>query len=403
MDTYIARQPIFDRNQRVYGYELLYRSDNDNFCKGFEGDRFSSEVITNSLTLNGLETLTRGRKAFINFTRTLLENEIATLLPKDVLVVEILENIEPDENILEACRRLNELGYVLALDDFVYTPNLSPFFDLVNIIKIDFTLTRGKERRNVIQRIENPKIKFLAEKVETQEDFKEAMQLGYSYFQGYFFEKPLMLTGKDIPIFQNSLIQLMQESNKPIPDFNRLEEIVKLDVSLSYKVLRLINSAAFGFRYEIRSIRQALVLLGYKELMKWVTLLTLQILVGDKPDELLVVSVTRAHFLESMASPIGLNNRSSELFIMGLLSLIDVYLEQPLNKVLDDLPLADDIKEALLGTQGKLRELYDLTIYLERGNWDKMAQKVRELSVDERAVASNYLKSLEAANALLNF
>ncbi|MGE5372863.1 MAG: EAL and HDOD domain-containing protein [Solirubrobacterales bacterium] len=398
MDFYVARQPIFDRRQQVYAYELLYRSGSANLYTGLDGDKASSEVITNSFILMGPETLTRGRKAFINFTRNLLENQVATLLPKELLVVEILENIEPDEGLLNACRKLKEMGYTLALDDFVYEEKYRPFIELADIIKIDFLQTTGDERRRVMDLAGKPNIKFLAEKVETRADFNEAVKLGYAYFQGYFFEKPLVLTGKDIPTFQHTLVQLMQETNKKDCDVGRIEEIIKTDVSLSYKLLKFINSVSFGFRSEIRSIKQALMLLGQKELMKWVTLVTLRTLGDNKPDELLITAVSRAYFFELMATIVGMKDRSSDLFLMGLLSLIDVFLEQPLTKVLEDLPVDREIKQALLGQEGKFRELYELMVAFERGEWDVLREKIKVLSVDERSVAENYIKSLESAN-----
>jgi EAL and modified HD-GYP domain-containing signal transduction protein len=267
-EIYVARQPIFTRNQEVFAYELLYRSGVNKFYSNLNGDQASFEVITNSFLLIGLETLTRGKKAFINFTKNLLENDVATLLPNEAIVIEILQDIEPDKKILNACRKLKELGYYLALDDFCYNRKFLPLIDLVDIIKVDFLKTEKKEREAIIQRIGKPKIHFLAEKVETREEFTQALEMGYSYFQGYFFSKPLILSGKDIPSFKIIYLKILQEINRQDLDYDRLEDYVKMDVSLSYKLLKFINSLSFGFRNEIRSIKQALVLLGQKELSK---------------------------------------------------------------------------------------------------------------------------------------
>ena len=267
MDYYVARQPIFDLHQAVYAYELLYRSgEANNFYTGTDGDKASLQVITNSVLIIGLDTLTRGRKAFINFTKNLLEQEVATTLPKDFLVVEILENIEPDEKVLESCRKLKDLGYLLALDDFVYDPKYDPFLELADIVKVDFLVTQGDERRKIVERLGHRGIKFLAEKVETREDFAMAQKYGYIYFQGYFFEKPVIVSGKDIPALKHTYIQLLREVNQPTLDIDKVENIIKEEVSLSYKLLRFMNSVAFGFRNEIRSIKQALVLLVPKRI-----------------------------------------------------------------------------------------------------------------------------------------
>ena len=248
MDIFIARQPIFDIRQNVFAYELLYRSGIKNLYAGINGDQASSEVIGSSFLLFGLENLTMGKKAFINFTRKLLEDEVATLLPKESIVVEVLENVEPDKQMLSACIKLKELGYQLALDDFAYDPRFEPFIDLVDIIKVDFLQTSPQDRAALVQRIGNKNIKFLAEKVETKEDFNQALQAGYSYFQGYFFSKPNIVSGKDITSFKLTYLQLLQEIGKPDLDFDELEETIKRDVALSYKLLRYINSAAFSPR-----------------------------------------------------------------------------------------------------------------------------------------------------------
>lgn len=400
MNKYLARQPIFNKNQEVFAYELLYRSG---LCDGYsntDGDQATTEVIANSLLLIGLDTLTRGKKAFINFTRNLLENRVATLLPSELAVVEILENIEPDDKILAACKVLKEMGYLLALDDFSYDHKFKPLIQLADIIKVDFMVTGTEERKAIIRRIGKNK-KYLAEKVETREDFELALEMGYSYFQGYFFSKPVIIEGKDIPGNKLTYIQLLKELYSKQIDFQQIECIFKRDVSLSYKLLRYINSAIFSFRAEIHSINQALAMLGQKGLRKWLSLVALKGIGEDKPDELIVISVCRAMFCELIAPKVGLANRCSDLFLMGLFSLIDAFLDQPKFAVLTKLPISMEIIDALLGKQSLFNDVYNLVVYYEQGDWENLQATTAKLGLDEAEAAKLYIESLAMANQMI--
>lgn len=400
MEIFVARQPIFNHRQEVYAYELLYRSGANKFYSTLNGDQASSEVITNSFLLIGLETLTRRKKAFINFTRNLLENNVAILLPNDLIVVQILQDIEPDEKILAACRKLKELGYLLALDDFVYAEKFKPLIELVDIIKVDFLTTPMEERRAVVQKVGAHKALFLAERVETRNDFLHAVESGYSYFQGYFFSKPDLIASRDIPSFKLTYLKILQEISKPDIDFDRLEKLIKMDVSLSYKLLKFINSLSFGFYSEIHSIKQALVLLGKKEIYKWLSLIALKSIGENKPDELIITAICRAKFCELIAPSVGLKNRSSDLFLMGMFSLIDAFLDRPLNEILPELPISDDIKNALLGGQSRFRDVYELILAYETADWEKLSRKAAQLELEEREVKEFYINSLEHSNQI---
>jgi c-di-GMP-related signal transduction protein len=401
MDIFVARQPIFNRQQEVYAYELLYRSGINKFYSSLDGDQASSEVITNSFLLIGLETLTRGKKAFINFTKNLLEDEVATLLPHKHIVIEILQDVEPDEKTLQACKKLKEMGYQLALDDFVYDVKFIPLIELADFIKVDFLTTDEEERGALVQRIGTQKVStFLAEKVETREDFVQAMEMGYSFFQGYFFSKPLIVSGRDIPSFKLTYIKILQEVHKPEIDFDQLEKLIKTDVSLSYKLLKFINSLAFGFYSEIRSIKQALVILGEKEIKKWLSLISLQGIGENKPDELMITALCRARFCELIASRVGLNDRSSDLFLLGMFSLIDAFLDRPMAEILATLPIPEEIKVALLGGKNRFQEVYALILAYEAGDWEKFSRNAAKLDLEEREVKEFYINSLEVSNKI---
>ena len=262
-DIFVARQPILDTEKKIFGYELLFRTGLENFFdQSMDIDFASSKTLLDTLLLFGIEELTKGKKMFLNFSKKVLLSEVALALPKDTLVIELLETIEPLPEVVEVCRKLKKSGYMLALDDFQFLPEYRPLIDLTDIIKVDFLLTKGNERRTVIQKSGSGRIAYLAEKIENRDEFKIAVDMGYSYFQGFFFCKPVILSGRDVPSYKLNLLQVLKELNQPYMDVKKIENIIIRDVSLTYKLLRFINSAAFGMLREIRSVRHALNLLG---------------------------------------------------------------------------------------------------------------------------------------------
>ena len=262
MKKFVARQPIFDPHQKVYAYELLFRSGMDNFFDASDPDQASTSVIVDRLLLMGMEKLTGGDRAFINCTRNVLIKGYAALLPKDKVVVEILESVEPDDEVVGACLRLKRAGFMLALDDFIYEERLEPLLPLVDFVKVDFRETTERDRRALVEKLSPRGIKMVAEKVETRSELQQASEMGYTYFQGYFFSKPEIIVAKDIPGYKLNYLRVLQAVNQPEINLVELENIIKLEASLTYKLLRYLNSAFFGFRTEIRSIHHALALLG---------------------------------------------------------------------------------------------------------------------------------------------
>jgi c-di-GMP-related signal transduction protein len=401
-DVHVARQPIFDANLNVFGYELLFRSNFINTYDGTDGDKATHDVIANSFLLIGIETLTNGKKAFINFTANSLKNNIPAMLPKSLIAVEILEDVVPDEEIINVCKVLKKNGYLLVLDDFVFKPEFMPLIELADIIKVDFRITRHGERQQLIQRLRGYPVKFLAEKVETQEEFQDALNMGYSYFQGYFFCEPLVLSGKDLPGYKTNYLHILQEINQPEIEFEQIEAIIRRDVALSYKLLKFINSSIFGFRNTISSLRQALTLLGQKELTKWISLIALKDVADDKPGELILESLIRARFAEKLASIKIWKKRAPDAFLMGMFSHIDVLLDRPLNEILNEIHLDEEIKQALLEKKhNQLSVLYKLIQSYEQGNWKAYSSYVDELEIDERYVLQSYREALIWAHDLV--
>ncbi|GAB4372327.1 MAG: HDOD domain-containing protein [Calditrichia bacterium] len=402
MEVMVARQPIFNHKQKVIAYELLFRNGFNNYFDYGDGDQATSQVLHNSFISIGMESLTRNTKAFINFTRNLLVDEVATIFPRELMVVEILETVEPDEAVIRACQRLKERGFTLVLDDFVFDPKFRPLIKLADIIKVDFLSTPWEECRRMVQRFDSPKIKFLAEKVETREALERAIQFGYHYFQGYFFSKPVIVSGRDIPGFKLIYLQLLQELHKQDFNYSKLESLIKKDVSLSYKLLKLINSSFFGLQRDIQSIRQALVLLGEREIRKWVTVIALSGMAQDKPEELIVTSLLHARFAESLAPLINMQTQSSELFLLGLFSLIDAFVDRPKSEILKGLPISDNVKSALLGEENPYRQVYDLIVAYERGNWVETAKFASQLNMDAQSISRLYLDSTKWINDIYN-
>lgn len=398
-DIFVARQPIFDTQQKIFGYELLFRSGLENFFdQSLDVDFASSKTLLDSLLVFGIDELTQGKKMFLNFTRKVLLSEVALALPKEQLVIELLETVEPDQEVIEMCTKFKEKGFVLALDDFQYSPAFEPLMKMADIIKVDFLLTKGEERREVMEKCPLKNVEFLAEKIETNEEYKESIEMGYRYFQGFFFSRPVILSGKDVPSYKLNLLQVLQELNQPFMDVKKIESILVRDVSMSYKLLRFINSAAFGIPSEIRSIRHALNLLGLMELKKWMSLIVLSQIGSDTPEELTVNSIVRAKFCELIADKTTMKKRRDDLFLMGLFSYIDTFLNRPMAEILHDLPIAADIKDALLGTQGPMRQVLDLIIKYEQGNWEAVAEITAALKLDNSKILPDYLTAIKWAN-----
>nr|HPO45721.1 HDOD domain-containing protein [Spirochaetota bacterium] len=290
--------------------------------------------------------------------------------------------------------------YTIVLDDFIFKPELQRFVDMADIIKLDFRISGVRERQALIGQLGHDRIRFLAEKIETRSEFDEAMEMGFSYFQGYFFARPEIVAGRDIPGYKLNYMQILREVHKPDADFGELEEIVKRDVSITYKLLRFINSAAFGFAKKIQSIKQAISLLGLKEFRKLVSLVALSGMGDDKPEELVLTSMSRARFCELIAPRIGMKDRSSDLFLTGMFSMIDAFIDQPMEEILNDLPLSEAIKTALLGGENLYRTALETAMSYERGDWDSLGLLNKQLGLGENEFPHIFQSSIRWASRI---
>lgn len=400
MEVHVARQPIFNTEKTVIGYELLFRNGTDDFFSVPDGDQVTANVTGSSFFLKIVDDLTGGKKAFINFTSQVLKHQMMTMLPSKTLAVELTGISESDESILVACRQLKAQGFMVVIDDFAFHQGSETLLKLVDMVKVDFARTRDVERKDIAQRLNTTGVALLAEKIESYYDFKQAKELGYQYFQGYFFGRPELFSGREIPGYTVNYLNMMREASRSEIDFEKMEQIFRRDVALSFKMLKFINSAYFGVRNKISSVRQALVLLGHKEILKWVSLLALQNIAQEKPDELVVLSLIRARFGELLAFQLGWSKRSDQAFLVGLFSLVDAMLDRPMGDILRELPLDDDIVIALLRGDNDLGRLHAMARHYEKAEWDEFSNVAKSLGIADKDVAELYRQSVGWAQGL---
>jgi c-di-GMP-related signal transduction protein len=400
VQKFLARQPIFSCEREVYGYELLYRSGPENFFVQTNQD-FAAASAVDTMMLFGIEKLTQGRRAFVNCTREFLVRDYPLLLPRDHVVVEVLETVPIDSEVVDACRRIHDAGFLLALDDFIDRPEWEALLPLADFIKVDVLATGPAEQQRLAQQFASRNTRLLAEKVETHEVFRSALSFGYTLFQGYFFSRPQMLTRRSLEGFKLNYLRILQAANQPDVDFRKLASMVKAETSLSYRLLRYLNSAAFPIVSEVHSIPHALSLLGERGMRRWISLVTIACLGDDKPVELISLPLIRARFCELLALAAHMGPAANDLFLLGLLSAIDAILDMPMTDVLNEINVRKDIRAALLGEKNKLREVYDIVLLYERGSWQEMAAAASRARISEEPIPGFYFKSVEWANAVL--
>ncbi|WP_297430336.1 EAL and HDOD domain-containing protein [Clostridium sp.] len=394
MDVFVARQAIFDSNKEVIAYELLFRNSNINEFISIKNVNPTLDVIRNSFLVIGFNEITGGKKAFINFDEDLIKSEIIERFSKDHIAVEVLETVKPDFAIIECCKRLKEKGYIIALDDFMYHEQFDELIEYIDIIKVDFFVTKGNERKEIMSRIKNKNIKFLAEKVETEEEYREALRYGYSYFQGYFFCKPMIISGKDVSGYRFIYINLLEELNKDNINIKKIEALIKNDVLLSYKLLKAVNSAHYCLKRKIKSIGEAIMIIGINELRRWIFIISLKQMGENSIDELVKMSLIRASFMEALSKEIRFEILQFDAFLSGMFSLIDVLLKIPIINILNELPISDYVKDALLGRKNMLSELLNLVVEYERGNWIEVNKLIRKFKISEEFVNDCYLGAI---------
>lgn len=361
MEVYVGRQPIFDRYNNVLGYELLYRRSMNNFYEGNDANKDTAEVINNAFFVMHFDELTEGTKAFINFTESMIVDNVPMLLPKETLIVEILEQSIITQDLIESCIKLKLNGYKIALDDFVFSEQYIPLLEIVDIVKIEFSRVSLFDQRKLLTQYKD-KIKFLAEKVETREEYDLALNMGYDYFQGYFFSKPVIVKGKDIAVLNTNIVRIINELYAEEPEFNRISEIIQADLGLSYKLLKVSNTVYFEAKYEIKSIKQAIVRLGISELKRWFNILLVKDIQIIENKDLIKNSIIRAKFMELIALEIGLEQEYLDYFMVGMFSSIDILLNREMKTIVEELPFTQEVKDALLGNENPINEALNVIV-----------------------------------------
>jgi EAL and modified HD-GYP domain-containing signal transduction protein len=385
----------------VYGYELLYRSSADASSCTADGDTAGARTLSDAVLALGLDVLTNGRLAFMNFTRSLIMNGAATLLPPTSMVIEVLENIEIDQELIEACRSLHARGFALALDDFVPGSAAEEIIPYASFVKVDVLAIPASERKKLAARLVPRGIRMIAEKVETAEIVQEARAHGYRLFQGYYFCKPKTFAASALPGRHLAYLGLLGALNREDLGVDELEDLVKHDVSLSYRVLRSVNSWLYGLRHEVTSIRHALVLLGIDQIRKWASVWVLAGLNTTGTQETVNVAILRARCCELIGDQLAGTEEGQSFFLLGLCSLLDVVLGRPMKDALGEMPLTAAINDALLGEPNQPRHVLDAVLAYEQGKWAEASASMELLNLSPDLLPGIYAESLRWARELL--
>lgn len=397
-DTYptaiLARQPIFDYNLRVFAYELLFRNSSTDFCANINADAAdmaTAKVINFAFLEIGMDRVLGDHTGFINLTRNFLLSDDPFPLAKEKVVLEILEDIEPDEEIIAAVKNLVKQGYVIALDDFIFSPKLEPLVELATIIKVDILAMTDEELADHVHILRKYPVKLLAEKVETNAQFNYCRKLGFDLFQGYFFSKPSIIEDKVIPARQQQLLNLIARLQDPDIEFDEIERLISQDPALLYKLTRLLNSAAVGLNKHIDSVKHALVFLGINAIKTWTTIIAMNE-IDAIPDELMTMALVRGKMCEKIAPAYGYSENLG--FLVGLFSNLDSMLQRPMDELLKGIPLNDEIVLALTNHGGLLGKMLDDVVAYKTGHWDCVNTDFASLE----AFANIYMDAVEWAN-----
>lgn len=394
--AFVGRQPIYDRRLQVIGYELLFRSHGSATDAGeLRAEQATAQVLLNTFIDIGIEAVVGSHKAFVNFSRGLVLSDYARVLPPAHVVLEVLESVTVDDDLRTAIQSLRQAGYQIALDDFTDQAHLRSLIPLAHIVKVDLPGCNGADLTARVTKLRQSNLKLLAEKVETQAEFRLCMELGFDYFQGYFLRRPEVVRGRRVPTLRASVVQLMERLSDPDVELFDLARLIQNDVSLSYKLLRLANSALLPAQNTVSSVRQALQLVGLKTITVWTGLFLLAGL-SDKPSDVINAAVLRANMCQLLAAPVA-PRWGNTLFLVGLFSVLDVLLDQPMEEVIQPLSLSPEVQQALLAREGLLGETLQIVIDYEQGRWNHLAAG----GFDRPTIVKAYLDALALTDEMV--
>lgn len=397
MEIHCARNPIFDQQRNVFGYDL-------NFRRGFQEyyEHLNPQNTSDPIPFFKFRELTDGRHGFVTASRELVLNLNTSVFPKGLVTLAVPEDIPPERDVLDACKRLKNAGVILAKNCVRPDEKDSPLLDLLDVARVDYKSVPEEDRQAVCDLLRKKSVKSLASGLDSAKDYEDAAASGFTFYQGGFFFQPVAAPHGEIHTNKLTYLQVMNEVFKPSLLYDELAGLIEQDVSMSYKLLRFINSAWFGLKYEIKSIKHALVLLGPQEIKRWLSIAVIRDTGDDKPHELLLRCLSRAKLAEQIGERLpGFSRRSSELFLMGLLSSIDALIDQPMNVVLEGLPVSASIKAALLGERGGLRDVYDVILAYETGRWDDFSETARAIRLDETSMPDMIAAAQKWGNNIL--
>ncbi len=394
---YVARQPILTSTEQVFGYELLFRDGVEDYFQSQDPDAASRSTVDTSM-LMGLDILCDGRRAFINCTRDTLLKDYVTLLPASQAVVEIVKSVTVDDLVEAVCVRLKKAGYTIALDDFVVDDPRAALARFADIIKVDMRNTSAEQQAAILRRYATPSCRMLAKTVETRDEFSASKNAGFSYFQGYFFRKPELLQAREIPKNRLNYLRLLQAISHDDLELLEVDRIIKGEPSLCYRLLRYLNSAAFGFSSEIHSVKHGLSILGEREVRRWVRMVAALGAGRDKPSDLVLSAMVRARYCELLGAKIP--HGESDLFLVGLLSLMDAILEIPMGVVLEGISLDRETRAVLLGQKSNLDPVYRLMLYQEAADWAKLTELCAQVKLPESIATECHWKAMQWARQM---
>ncbi|MGO8983805.1 MAG: EAL and HDOD domain-containing protein [Terriglobales bacterium] len=401
----IARQPILTADEKVVGYELFFRErpGQDRFTSDVEN---ATSATIDALNMVGLDVLCDGRPAFINCTRHMLLTNYFALLPPGEVVIEIQETVPADESVKQACEGLKRAGYSIALDNFVPRDPREALVPFADFIKVDILAISLRESARLASVYGSDGCRMLAQKVETREKFVMAEKSGFTLFQGYFFRHPENLRARRIPANQLTYVRLLSAISKAEVDFTEIEDLIKHEPALCYRLLRYLNSPVLGLPSDVLSVRHALNLLGERESIRWIRMATTLVMGQEKSSDLVLASLVRARFCELIAPRIEHGN--SDLFLLGMLSLMDAILSVPIGILIEELYLDPAIKAQLLcaktktGTETRLTPVYELMIAREEGEWERVMQLGKQLKLSLSFVAQTSNEAMRWAREVTN-
>lgn len=401
MKTFLARQPMYDIHGNVVSYELLFRSGTSNHALIDDGYAATLKVIKDLVVNFGINEMTNGKRFFINFNDELILHKAPDLFLADELVIEILEDTLGQSDLLETLIEYKEKGYTIALDDFVYSDDKKDLVALADIIKLDFMVSDYDELRSIAKAVKPFGVILLAEKIETDEDFALAKELGCSIFQGYYYQKPTVFESTETMTIPSVYYELLEEINNEDVDFRKLASIIKKDTSLTMSILKLLNSAAYYSRHRVKSVKTALVNLGIKGSKNLIMINMIKsIVAAGTPEEVINISLKRGKEAEKFADYFDMHDRKDELFLLGMLSLIDVIMKRPMASLLKDVPLEEDVLSALLGQKNDLSLIMDLIVAHEMDDILKVQDILIENDVDIDTFLTVYIESTKWADKI---